>query len=211
MVLIGPSWTESNLLDACIDPILEGLVASPVRTVLRPHPEYVKRFRPRWQAIKDRWAAREDGARAIAEGRLEFQDDFSRNDTVFMSDVLVTDWSSIAYEFSFSTCKPCIFIETPPRVKNPDYELYGLPSTDLTLRAQIGIPLAPEEAGTLGARAVELIAHAGEWHDAIDRIRREYVFNLGHAAEAGGEYLLQGILARQAAREAAEGKGATRD
>ncbi|MBQ3386034.1 MAG: membrane protein insertase YidC [Eggerthellaceae bacterium] len=207
-VLIGPSWTEGNLLDSCIDPMLEGLVAQQVRTIVRPHPEYVKRFKPRWQALKDRWAAREDGVAALAEGRLEFQEDFSRNDTVFMSDVLVTDWSSIAYEFSFSTCKPCIFVDTPTRIKNPDWEQYGLPCTDLTLRDEIGVRMAPENTGELGARAAELIEHAADWSETIDRIRHEYVFNLGHADEAGGEYLLQGILARQAAREGAEGKEA---
>ncbi|MBR3258752.1 MAG: CDP-glycerol glycerophosphotransferase family protein, partial [Eggerthellaceae bacterium] len=207
-VLIGPSWTEGNLLDSCIDPTLECLVAQQVRTIVRPHPEYVKRFKPRWQALKDRWAAREDGAAALAEGRLEFQEDFSRNDTVFMSDVLVTDWSSIAYEFSFSTCKPCIFVDTPTRIKNPDWEQYNLPCTDLTLRDEIGVRMAPESTIDLGARAAELIEHAADWSETIDRIRHEYVFNLGHADEAGGEYLLRGILARQAAREGAKGKEA---
>ena len=204
MVLIGPSWNEDNLLDLCIDPVLESLVAQPVHTVLRPHPEYVKRYRGRWQALKERWSQREDGARALAEGRLEFQEDFSRNDTVFLSDVLVTDWSSIAYEYSFSTCKPCIFVDTPTRVMNPDWEKYGIEPTDLSLRKLIGVSIAPEEAGTLGARAMELITEAEAWHDAIAKVRADHVFNLGHAAEAGGEYLLEGILARQAAREEAD-------
>ena len=199
-VLIGPSWTEGNLLDSCIDGLLEGLVAQQLHVVLRPHPEYVKRFKARWQLLKDRWSEREDGARALAEGRLEFQDDFSRNDTVFLSDVLITDWSSIAYEFSFSTTKPCIFVNTPTRVKNPDWEQFGLPSTDLTLRELVGVSVAPEEALTVGAKAADLVAHAADWADTIDRIRHQYVFNLGHADEVAGEYLLQGILARQAAR-----------
>ncbi len=68
--------------------------------------------------------------------------------------------------------------------------------------------MAPENTIDLGARAAELIEHAADWSETIDRIRHEYVFNLGHADEAGGEYLLQGILARQAAREGAEGKEA---
>ena len=199
-VLIGPSWTEGNLLDSCIDELLEGLVAERLHVVLRPHPEYVKRFKARWLSLKERWTAREDGAKALAEGRLEFQDDFSRNDTVFLSDVLITDWSSIAYEFSFSTTKPCIFINTPTRVKNPDWEQFGLPSTDLTLRELVGVSLAVEEAGKAGATAADLVAHAADWSDTIDGIRHEYVFNLGHADEVAGEYLLQGILARQEAR-----------
>ncbi|MBR2790829.1 MAG: membrane protein insertase YidC [Eggerthellaceae bacterium] len=204
MVLIGPSWNEDNLLDVCIDPILEGLVAQPVRTVLRPHPEYVKRYRGRWQAIKERWSAREDGAKALAEGRLEFQEDFSRNDTVFLSDVLVTDWSSIAYEFSFSTTKPCIFVDTPTRVMNPDWEQYGIEPTDLSLRKLVGVSIAPEDTINLGKQAMELIGRQDEWHDTIAKVRSEHVFNLGHAAEVGGEFLLQDILTRQAAREEAD-------
>ena len=203
-VLIGPSWNENNLLDVCIDDILEGLVAQPIHTVLRPHPEYVKRYRARWQAIKDRWSAREDGAKALSEGRLEFQEDFSRNDTVFMSDVLVTDWSSIAYEFAFSTTKPCIFVDTPTRVMNPDWEQYGIEPTDLSLRKLVGVSIAPENTLELGARAMELITEADAWHDTIAKVRAEHVYNLGHAAEVGGEYLLSGILARQAAHAEAD-------
>ena len=203
-VLIGPSWTESNLLDACIDPMLEGLLQQRVRVVLRPHPEYVKRFKARWLSLKDRWAARVDGAAALAEGRLVWEDDFSRNDTVFMSDVLITDWSSIAYEFSFSTCRPCVFIDTPMRVKNPDWEQFGLPSTDITLRKQIGVSVAPEDAAKVGEQTADLIAHAGEWADDIARLRSEFVFNVGHADEAAGEYLLGRLLEKQQLAQAKE-------
>ena len=200
-VLIGPSWTESNLLDSCIDPMLEGLLQQRVRVVLRPHPEYVKRFKARWLSLKDRWAAREDGAAALSEGRLVWEDDFSRNDTVFLSDVLITDWSSIAYEFSFSTCRPCVFIDTPVRVKNPDWEQFGLPSTDITLRKQIGVSVAPEDAAKVGVQTADLIAHASDWADDIARLRSEFVFNVGHADEAAGEYLLGRLVEKEQLKE----------
>ena len=200
-VLIGPSWTESNLLDSCIDPMLEGLLQQRVRVVLRPHPEYVKRFKARWLSLKDRWAAREAGAAALGEGRLVWEDDFSRNDTVFLSDVLITDWSSIAYEFSFSTCRPCVFIDTPVRVKNPDWEQFGLPSTDITLRKQIGVSVAPEDAAKVGVQTADLIAHASDWADDIARLRSEFVFNVGHADEAAGEYLLGRLVEKEQLKE----------
>ncbi len=213
-VLIGPSWQEDNLLDSCLDPMLESLGAQDLRTIVRPHPEYVKRYKARWNAIKERWAQRSDGAAALAEGRLEFQDDFSRNDTVFTSDVLITDWSSIAYEFSFSTTKPCIFIDTPMKLGNPNWEEFGLPATDLTLREQIGVSLAPEDAHDVGAKAAELIAHANDWSQTIDTIRHESVFNLGHAAEVSGEYLLQDLLGRTGRKPSTgenAGQGDTKD
>ena len=50
-------------------------------------------------------------------GDLEFELDFSSNDSILSSDVVITDWSGTAYEFSFVTKKPSVFINTPAEDK----------------------------------------------------------------------------------------------
>ena len=53
---------------------------------------------------------------------VEIQTDFSSNSTVFEADLMITDWSGIAYEYAYTTQKPVLFINTPMKVMNPEYQ-----------------------------------------------------------------------------------------
>lgn len=79
--------------------------------VVRPHPEYVKRFRAQANALRERWAH-------VDAERLSMEMDFTSNVTIFTADTVVTDWSGIAYEFSFATLKKTLYIDTPMKVSN---------------------------------------------------------------------------------------------
>ena len=190
VVLIGPSWQDGNILDSCLDPMIGILLEKGYRVIVRPHPEYTKRYKARWEAIKQRWAH-------VPEADLYFERDFSSNTTIYTSDVLVTDWSTISCEFSFSTLKPCIFIDTPMKVGNPNWEKLGVPSTDITLRNQIGVSCPPETLAGFAEAVQDMIDHPTAWEERIDAVRSGFIFNLGHGGEYAGEYLLSRILEKQ--------------
>ena len=79
------------------------------RDVAAAKPEYVKRFKPRMDQIMARWAD------SVGDG-LQFETDFSSNSSIYRSDVLVTDWSGIAYEYSYTTLRPTLFVNTKMKV-----------------------------------------------------------------------------------------------
>ena len=204
-VLIGPSWQEGCIPDSCIDDMLGALLGRGWRIIVRPHPEYVKRYRARWEAILARYAD-------VPEDELLFERDFSSNETVFASDILITDWSTVAFEFAFSTHKPCVFIDTPMKVGNPKWEELGIPPTDITLRDKVGVSLNPSEMGRLADVVGEMLANQGAWRDRIAQVTRETVFNLGSGAEAAGQWVLARLLELQARRKGADGgEGAVRE
>ncbi|WP_241157277.1 membrane protein insertase YidC [Adlercreutzia sp. ZJ242] len=193
VILIAPSWQEDCILDLCIDRMLESMLGRGWRIIVRPHPEYTKRYKARWQALISRYES-------VSEDELYFERDFSSNRTIFTSDIIITDWSSVACEFSFSTCKPSIFIDTPMKVCNPDYEELGMEPTDISLRNQIGISLAPEECGVLGDKVEAMLADAPRWGDEIRAVREGFIYNVGRSGEVAGEYLLGRILEKQGER-----------
>ena len=187
IVLIAPSWQEGNLLDLCFDELMGSLLDRGWKVVVRPHPEYTKRYRARWEALQARYSSR-------SEDELYFERDFSSNSTIWTSDILVTDWSSVACEFSFSTLKPCIFVNTPMKVGNPEWKDLGIVPTDISLRDQIGVSFDPSRASEIGDTVADMLAHGSDWHAAIRDVREGFIFNIGHGAEVSGEYLLQAIL-----------------
>ncbi|QOS67177.1 membrane protein insertase YidC [Eggerthella guodeyinii] len=190
VVMIAPSWQEDCILDSCIDEMLESLLGHGYRIVVRPHPEYTKRYGARWEALVARYGH-------VSEDELCFEEDFSRNDSVLSSDILITDWSSIPCEFCFATKKPAVFVDTTMKVANPDYLELGIEPTDISLRNQIGRSVPVEEVPAIGKVVERMLATQDEWKDAIERVLDGFVFNLGHGGEVAGEYLLGRMLAKQ--------------
>ena len=115
-ILIAPSWNEDNILDSCADELIRDLLKEGRKITVRPHPEYVKRYPAKLNALADRWKEQ-------TGEQLVFETDFSSNESLYEADILITDWSGIAYEYSYTTGKPTLFINTkmkcPRRWKSP--------------------------------------------------------------------------------------------
>ena len=202
VVLIAPSWQEDNLLDLCGLETIRPLIAGGFHVIVRPHPEYLKRYRPRWEAL---CAALADQPKEL----LSLDQDFSSNESIYDADVIITDWSSIYLEFSFITLKPSLLINTPMRVAHPDWEKLGLEPTDISLRRELGREVEVADLPGIADVAHELVDNAQHWREQIREVRERTVFNLGHGGENAGRFLLDTMLAQQAKRTG--GAVATKD
>lgn len=196
-ILIAPSWQEDCILDSCIDDMLKSMLGRGWKIIVRPHPEYTKRYGARWKALQANYEN-------VSEDELYFEKDFSSNKTIFSSDILITDWSSVSAEFAFSTCKPVVFMDTKMKVSNPNWKDLGIEPVDITLRNEIGKSLDPAKANEIGDVLAEMIEHQSSWHDKIKEIRNKTIFNIGESANVAGEYLLQEILTKQAEKHEEE-------
>lgn len=184
-VLIAPSWQQDNILDSCLDRLLEQLLGKGFHVVVRPHPEYVKRYKPKMDAIVQRYSA-------YSGDDLEFELDFTSNRSLFDSDVVISDWSGTAYEFSFVTEKPCVFIDTPPKINNPEYTKLGIEPLEFSLRDQIGIRVDPKHMDNLADRLHALLKDQTQ-QETIRSLREKYIANFGHSGEIGAKYLMETI------------------
>ena len=163
------------------------------RIVVRPHPEYVKRYKPRMDEIIARYADADSS-------ELTFETDFSSNTSVLSASLLITDWSSVAEEFSFTTLRPSVFIDTEMKENNPDWSKIHSDPCDITLRNEIGRSFDPQKVDGLTKAVEEMFDNPLAWSDRIKEIRDNMIFNLGHGGEAAGTYILDRVLAHQEKR-----------
>lgn len=184
-ILIAPSWQDGNLLDLCIEPILEQILKKDYHVILRPHPQYVRHFEEKLLALKDRYKGYDN---------FELQLDFSSNDTVFNADVLMTDWSGIGYEYSFTTLKPTLFINTPMKVMNPDYEEIGVVPFDIEIRDQVGISVETDNLGTLGDVIDQLLEGKKYSKESMAEVRDKYLYNVSKSGPIGADYLIGKLI-----------------
>ena len=134
-LLIAPSWQADNIMELCISDMVEVLLGKGYYIVIRPHPQFIRMFPEHIAAFKERYSE------YLSSEEIKLELVFSDNKSVFLSDVVITDWSNIAFEFSYCTLKPCIFINTPMKVMNPNYKQYGLEVLDFSLRDKVGVSI----------------------------------------------------------------------
>lgn len=184
-ILIAPSWQDGNLLDVCIDDILEQILTKPYHIILRPHPQYVRYFEQKLLALAERYKVYDN---------FELQLDFSSNDTVFNADVLITDWSGIGYEYSFTTLKPTLYVNTPMKVMNPDYKEIDVVPFDIEIRNQVGISVEPENLQTLGDIVERLLDGKEYSNKAMAEVRSKYLYNVSKSGAVGADYLIGRLI-----------------
>ena len=188
-ILIAPSWQPDNLLDSCIHPLLSGLLGQGYEVVVRPHPEYMKRYGSRMEAIVAQYGD-------YPREELSFELDFSADDSLYDSDIVITDWSGTAYEFAFITKKPVLFINTPPKINNPDYEQITVPPLEVALRNEIGLSLEMDDIEDAPKMLLMLLEQADHYTKRIQEIFSETIAHFGHSGEVGGTYIAEKLAGK---------------
>lgn len=193
-ILIAPSWQEDNLLDSCIDKLIGELLCDKYHLTVRPHPEYSKRYGEKLKLLKEKY-------KDVPASRLTFELDFTSNKSIYSSDLLITDWSGIAYEFAFATKKPVFFVNTKMKVENPDWEEIGEIPAEIYLRDKIGVALEKDELDKAAQEVEKLIERSGEYRGRIDEIKREHLFSYGTNGTEGVNYILRRLSEMQKKRK----------
>ena len=189
-ILIAPSWQYDNILDSCLDDLLSELVCDKYKVVVRPHPQYIRRFPVQMEKIIERYQDKFGPDFMI-------ETDFSSNVTVYTADVVITDWSAIAYEFSFTTDKPSLFVDTEMKVVNKDYDKIKLKPFDITARNTIGKSVSKEQTKHIASVIDDLLANQDSYQETISELKKGYFYNLGHSGEVGADYIIERLEKRR--------------
>ena len=190
-ILIAPTWNEDNIMDSCLDDIIEALSKLDVHLTVRPHPEYVKRFGARMNEIVTKY-------KDYDPDKLSFELDFSGNQSIYSSDLLITDWSGISAEFAFATGRPVLYVNTQMKVLNPNWEKIGLTPVEIQLRSILGANINKEDIpGKLAGVVEDLLANRNKYKKQIDGCYEKFIFNHGCAGKAGAKYVVNSLIKKQ--------------
>ena len=182
-ILIAPSWQQDNIIDSCLEPLLDALKQADCDIIVRPHPQEVRHKKEYMDALKAKYAP--DG--------IEIQTDFSSNNPVMEADLLITDWSDISWEYAFTTYRPVMYINTPMKVMNPEWQNIEYPPLNIFLRDQLGKSLDVDCLDQAAETARYLLENSDVYREKIQELAQEYVYNLDASAEAGARYIIKTI------------------
>jgi YidC/Oxa1 family membrane protein insertase len=191
-VLVAPTWGERSLLAECGERLIEVLLGAGLRVILRPHYQTVKRAPALVQRLRARFGV---------EPRFEYIDWMGESESLYRSELLICDWSHTAIEYALGLEKPVLFIDVPPRVRNPSYRELGIEPVEVSIRSQVGAVLAPEHVERAPGVVARLLADAASLPVRAAILRKELLYNLGSSAESAARQIAELADERAAERD----------
>ena len=195
-MLLAPTWGEQSTLHVCGEPLIAALLGAGIRVILRPHYQ-TARLAPRLV----------EGlvARFGADPRFRHVDRMEESASLLESDLLISDWSAMAIEYALGLGKPVLFVDVPPRVRNPEYGGAG-PRADGDAHppGARGAILPLDRLAEAPRYVAELSAGRGDVPRAQRRRSgRQWAFNFGRSVEAGAREIARIADERRPARRGA--------
>lgn len=181
LILIAPSWQKDNIIEACGLQLVEVLLRHGFKVVLRPHPMTIYKKPELLRPFQQKYA---NDANFILDTQTASEKYFHQ------ADVMIGDWSGAAMEYAFGTEKPVLFIDLPPKVHNPEYELIGYEPLESAIREKIGHVLPFEQIDEAGAIVEDFLSQKEKYRARIIRARQENIYHFGRSAEIGASYIL---------------------
>ena len=182
-ILIAPSWQKDNIIDLCLEEILDKLKDKKYKVIVRPHPQQVRHMKEKFDKLKENYK----------DTNIVIQTDFSSNDTVYNANLLITDWSGIAYEYAFTTKKPVISIDTPMKIMNPEYKKINIEPFNIWARGEIGEVVKLDEIKILDKKIDSILNNSNKYEKQINKLLNEAVYNIGDSSEIGANYIIETI------------------
>ncbi len=182
-ILIAPSWQEKNIVDSCLDEILDALKNLDYEIIVRPHPQEVRLKKDYMEVLKQKYSS----------DNVIIQTDFTSNNPIMEADLLITDWSGISWEYAFTTLRPILFIDTPMKVMNPEYQRIDTIPLNILLRDKLGKSLKLDQLGQIVEVVEYLIERKLEYSKNIEALAYQYIYNLGSSTEVGAKYIIKSL------------------
>ncbi len=171
-VLIAPTWGPSSLLEFGVDKIIGELLTHNIEVVLRFHPMSVRH---------NASLAHEYQSRFGKDSHFSLDNQFESSKSLIESDIVLSDWSGAAHEFSLAFLRPTVFIDTPPKAHNDVHHLLGLGCYEDDVRENLGALIALDQIETVPDVVITLFKDRIKWQQRLLSLRNSIVFNPGNA------------------------------
>ena len=180
-VLVSPSWGKSALLGLYGEKLLDPLVKSGMKVIVRPHPQ----SRISEKDMLDRLHERYKDA-----PNLSWDNERDNIYSLKKADIMISDFSGIVYDYSFLCDKPVMYANAEMDLLPYDIYDTGHEPWAVTTLQKIGIPIKEEDF----ANIAEVIKNARDSPE-LAKLRAHYKAeawqHIGEAGKLTADYMIK--------------------
>ncbi len=161
-VLVAPTWGASSIFSRYGTDFIDTLLATGYHIILRPHPQSFTADKELMDSLMRKYPN---------SGQLEWNRDADNFDVLSRSDIMISDYSGVIFDFAFVFDRPVICADTKMNVDPLDAWWLGKPLWAVTALPKIGPTLNEENMAGLKAlidAAIEDKSNEESRHSARD-------------------------------------------
>lgn len=179
-VLVSPSWGKSALLGLYGEKLLDPLVKSGMKIIVRPHPQ----SRISEKDMLDRLHERYKDAK-----NLSWDNERDNIYSLKKADIMISDFSGIVYDYTFLCDKPVMYANAEMDLLPYDIYDTGHEPWAVTTLQKIGIPIKEEDFSNIA----EVIKNASDSPE-LAKLRAHYKAeawqHIGEAGKLTADYMI---------------------
>lgn len=180
-VLLAPSWTENGILSRYGGKIIDALLETGYHIVIRPHPQsYVSE-----KAMLDSLMSKYPNS-----SQLEWNKDNDNFDILMRSDILISDFSGVIFDFALVFDKPIIYADTSFDKAPLDACWLEDDLWTFSILPKIGMQLSNDNLNDI-KQLIDSCMNDPRFQEGRNVAREETWQNIGVSAKLTVDYLLQ--------------------
>ena len=178
VVLIAPSWGKSGILSRYGEKLLSALSENnKFQVIVRPHPQTVVSEKDILEPLKEKFS------------NIEWNFDNDNFEVLNKSDILITDFSGIIFDYTFIFDKPLIYADTNFDTLPYDADWLDEKMWALRVLPEIGVKLEEKDFEHIDTIITEALSSKGLAENR-NKIKNEAWQNSGNSAKAIVDYII---------------------
>ena len=180
LILITPSYGDENLLEKCGIELIDTLLKSDFRVLLRPHFRTLRDSKELIDSIKNKFGKNPS---------FIFEDGVIPPEYFHNSICMISDWSGISMEYAFTFERSVIFIDVPKKILNPNADDLPLEPIEISIRKKIGHIVSTNNIREIPNIINNLNNNTEDFKEQLKLIRQNTVFNISTSSKIGANYI----------------------
>ena len=178
-VLLAPSWGESAIFSKFGSKLIDELLKTDYKIIIRPHPQSFTNEKELIESLMKQYPESD---------RIEWNRDNDNFDVLRRSDIMISDFSGVMFDFSLVFDKPVIY--TDVQYDTAPYDACWLEEEPWTFRVlpKIGRKLTEENMDEV-SKLIESCLNDKEFSKGRDEAREETWAYIGEGAKKTVDYL----------------------
>jgi hypothetical protein len=179
-ILLAPSWGPEAILTKYGEKIIQPLLDTGFHVIIRPHPQSFESEKDLMDKLMKKYPESD---------QLEWNRDRDNFEVLRRSDLMISDFSGVIFDFTLIYDKPVIY--TDAKINTDVYDAWWLKSPLWTteILPKIGHKLEEENIGSL-KELVEECMHDTKYAEGREEARKEAWANPGEGAVKTADYLI---------------------
>ena len=194
-VLLAPSWGESGLLSRFGEQLIDTLISTGYKIIIRPHPQS---FSSEKEMI-DRLMSKYND-----DSKVTWNRDNDNFNVLMESDILISDFSGVIFDFSLVFDKPVIYTNAKFDVNPYDASWIDDPLWTFSILPELGIELTDENVGDI-KNLIDRCIEDSSFKEGRDKARSQTWAHIGEGTKRCVDFVMKeysDVIKKKAAEEA---------